>query len=224
MGHYCRPWPTARTAIRVGPFCGLGAGANITGAVLAPVSPSASHVGHWKDRTVNKFIACIFVVSLGACASDEASRRETTTARTSADAEHRHHHRERLAGDPGDVDVDDKESVRNNVDQPTGVKPVAIANAPAPAHDADGRVDEEHVSGADQGKRPSDTEVTRRIRKAVTSDDKLTAATKNVRIVTQDGRVTLRGNVPNDREKTAVESHAREVAGSTNVDNQLVVP
>jgi osmotically-inducible protein OsmY len=43
----------------------------------------------------------------------------------------------------------------------------------------------------------------------------------NVTIITQDGKVTLKGKVDSDAEKQTVESAAVSVAGPGNVDDQL---
>ena len=48
-------------------------------------------------------------------------------------------------------------------------------------------------------------------------------AAQNVKIITQDGKVTLRGPVRTEQEKQSVEDIAKGVAGSDNVDSQLEV-
>jgi hyperosmotically inducible protein len=45
----------------------------------------------------------------------------------------------------------------------------------------------------------------------------------NMKIITQDGKVTLRGPVKSDDEKKQIEKIARSVAGNDNVDSQLEV-
>ena len=45
----------------------------------------------------------------------------------------------------------------------------------------------------------------------------------NVKIITQNGHVTLAGPVRSDEEKNSVEAKAAELAGATNVTNQLEV-
>jgi osmotically-inducible protein OsmY len=44
-----------------------------------------------------------------------------------------------------------------------------------------------------------------------------------VKIITNDGKVTLRGPVKSEEEKKAVESKAKQVAGVKNVENQLEI-
>jgi osmotically-inducible protein OsmY len=45
----------------------------------------------------------------------------------------------------------------------------------------------------------------------------------NVKIITQDGKVTLRGPVKTDEEKQRIEDIAKELAGVDNVDSELEV-
>ncbi len=54
-------------------------------------------------------------------------------------------------------------------------------------------------------------------------DTEMSVNAHNVKIVTQDGRVTLRGPVKDAAEKDAIEKIAVEVAGAGHVDNQLEV-
>ena len=44
-----------------------------------------------------------------------------------------------------------------------------------------------------------------------------------MKIITQDGKVTLKGPVRSDDEKANIEAKATAVAGAGNVDNQLTV-
>ena len=74
----------------------------------------------------------------------------------------------------------------------------------------------------DQNENRKDIDVTAKIRKQVV-DTKMSVNAQNVKIITQDGRVTLRGPVKSMDEKTRVETIAREVAGAANVDSQLEV-
>ena len=69
----------------------------------------------------------------------------------------------------------------------------------------------------------SDTEITRDIRRAITSDKALSTYAKNVKVITQNGNVTLRGPVRSEQEKSAIEAKAAEVAGSGRVKNELEI-
>ena len=77
---------------------------------------------------------------------------------------------------------------------------------------------------ADQGKNNlSDRDIMQKIRRSVMDDKSLSTYAHNVKIISQNGRVTLKGPVRSDDEKQNVERKAREVAGEGNVDNQLTV-
>ena len=74
----------------------------------------------------------------------------------------------------------------------------------------------------DQNENQKDIDITANIRKRVV-DTKMSVNAQNVKIITQDGKVTLRGPVKSEEEKTQIEKMAHEVAGAANVDNQLEV-
>ncbi|MDZ4818375.1 MAG: BON domain-containing protein [Planctomycetota bacterium] len=74
----------------------------------------------------------------------------------------------------------------------------------------------------DQNENKADIDVTATIRKQIIDAD-LSVNASNVKIMTQDGKVTLRGVVENDAEKQRIEQLAKQAAGDTNVDNQLEV-
>jgi len=79
------------------------------------------------------------------------------------------------------------------------------------------------VTPMDQGGSAADREVTANIRKAIVDNDNLSTYAQNVKIVTRDGAVTLRGPVKTAEEKAAVASTAEQVAGVKRVDNQLEI-
>jgi hyperosmotically inducible periplasmic protein len=75
---------------------------------------------------------------------------------------------------------------------------------------------------ADQQKdNRSDRDITQQIRKAIMNDKSLSTYAHNVKIVTQNGQVTLKGPVRSDEEKRTVEAKAAEVAGDNNVVSKL---
>jgi osmotically-inducible protein OsmY len=76
---------------------------------------------------------------------------------------------------------------------------------------------------ADQSENEGDRTITQNIRKALTDDDSLSTNAKNVKIITNDGTVTLRGPVKSEKEKSDIEAKAKQVAGVKRVDNQLEV-
>ena len=74
----------------------------------------------------------------------------------------------------------------------------------------------------DQSNRRSDVETTARIRSALVENDRLSTNAKNVKIVTRDGQVTLRGPVASEEEKRIIaEVAARSAPGR--VTNQIEV-
>jgi osmotically-inducible protein OsmY len=74
----------------------------------------------------------------------------------------------------------------------------------------------------DQNENRSDLDVTANIRKRVV-ETKMSVNAQNVKIMTQDGKVTLRGSVKSEDEKMQIDKIAHEIAGPANVDNQLEV-
>ncbi len=77
---------------------------------------------------------------------------------------------------------------------------------------------------ADQQKdNRSDREITRDIRQSLVKDKSLSTYAHNVKVITQAGKVTLKGPVRSDDEKLSVEQKAAAVAGTENVTDQLQV-
>jgi hyperosmotically inducible periplasmic protein len=77
---------------------------------------------------------------------------------------------------------------------------------------------------ADQQKNAkSDREITRKIRQVLTQDKSLSTYGRNVKIITQNGMVTLKGPVRSEDEKKAIETKATEIAGQNNVTSNLDV-
>lgn len=77
------------------------------------------------------------------------------------------------------------------------------------------------VTPMDQGNSPDDLRITQAIRKAVMADDALSVNAQNVKIITRNGVVTLRGPVQNVQERASIEAKATSEAGVTRVDNQI---
>jgi len=69
----------------------------------------------------------------------------------------------------------------------------------------------------------SDTAITQKIRKAIHDDASLSTYAHNVKVITQNGKVTLRGPVKSDDEKNNLEAKAVGVAGQENVTDNLTV-
>ena len=102
------------------------------------------------------------------------------------------------------------------------------AASPAPAKDRDNTGvnvrdrDDNVKTPIDQNENQADVNITADIRKRVV-DTKMSTNAQNVKIMTQDGHVTLRGPVKSADEKTRIGQIAEEVAGSGKVDNQIEI-
>ena len=84
------------------------------------------------------------------------------------------------------------------------------------------RSGETRTSG-DQSNSSEDVKITAAIRSAIFKEDSLSATAKNVKIITADGTVTLRGPVQNAAEKAKIAELAQSAAGNAKIDNQLEV-
>jgi osmotically-inducible protein OsmY len=80
--------------------------------------------------------------------------------------------------------------------------------------------DEAAKTPINQNENQPDVDLTAAIRKRVV-DTELSVNAQNVKIITQDGKVTLRGPVDSAEEKKQVEEIAKAIAGAGNVDSQL---
>jgi hyperosmotically inducible protein len=77
---------------------------------------------------------------------------------------------------------------------------------------------------ADQGKNSaSDLQLMKKIRKSIMDDKTLSTYAHNVKVIAQDGKVTLKGPVRSEEEKRAVEQKATADAGDGNVVSELTV-
>ncbi len=101
----------------------------------------------------------------------------------------------------------------------------ALAQDPAADNTSKNQRDrsgETRTSG-DQSNNQEDVKITAAIRRAVVGDKSLSMTAKNVKIITANGTVTLRGPVNNDAEKTKIAELAQSAAGGAKIDNQLEV-
>ena len=79
------------------------------------------------------------------------------------------------------------------------------------------------VSADDQNENAADRDLTKKIRQAVVGDKSLSTYAHNVKIVSQNGQVTLKGPVRSNAEKTAIVAKATEIAGAGKVTNEITV-
>lgn len=79
------------------------------------------------------------------------------------------------------------------------------------------------VTPEDQGGKAGDREITAAVRRAIVKDDSLSLNAHNVKIITRDGLVTLRGPVKSAAERTKIAHLAEKTAGVKRVDDQLEI-
>lgn len=104
---------------------------------------------------------------------------------------------------------------------------IAPAREPSPAPDNSGvnvrDRNPDAMTAGQQSNAKSDVELTREIRRAVMKDSSLSMTAHNVKIITANGAVTLRGPVNSEQEKTVIGKKAEAIAGADKVDNELEV-
>ena len=104
--------------------------------------------------------------------------------------------------------------------------PVVSAGAQVPADNT--KVNKQDrakdAATADQQKEnSSDREIAQKIRQSLMDDKTLSTYAHNVKVIAQDGQVTLKGPVRTEEEKKIVEAKATEVAGAGHVINEMSV-
>jgi hyperosmotically inducible protein len=108
-----------------------------------------------------------------------------------------------------------------------GVNITAAQQSPPPAAD-NTQVNKGVVAKgqptADQAKdSAADRDIMQKIRKAVMDDKSLSSYAHNVKIISQNKKVTLKGPVRSNEEKQNIEQKATDVAGAGNVTNQITI-
>ena len=83
--------------------------------------------------------------------------------------------------------------------------------------------DQSDPSADQQKMSPTDRDSTQKIRKSIHEDKSLSTYAHNIKIITRDGKVTLRGPVRSEDEKNNIQAKAAEVVGQENVTNQLEI-
>jgi hyperosmotically inducible protein len=84
------------------------------------------------------------------------------------------------------------------------------------------RSDETKTSG-DQSNSSADLKTTQAIRQALMKDGELSTTAKNIKVITANGHVTLRGPVKTAQEKAKIDQLAKSATGGAQIDNQLDV-
>jgi hyperosmotically inducible protein len=141
--------------------------------------------------------ALIFGALIGGTAS--ASENDTTTTTTTTTVKKKHsktaHH------DPADTTTADADNTGINKRDRKDTEPTA-----------------------DQQKNDkTDLTLTAEIRRSVMADKTLSTNAHNIKIIADNGHVTLKGPVATVAERTTIENKARQVAGKTNVTSMIDV-
>ncbi len=74
-----------------------------------------------------------------------------------------------------------------------------------------------------QKENPADRQLAQQIRRALVKDKSLSSNAHNVKVIAQDGMVTLKGPVNSESEKQTVEAKAAQIAGSDKVTSDIQV-
>lgn len=75
----------------------------------------------------------------------------------------------------------------------------------------------------DQGEDELDLHITQNIRKAVVADNSLSTNAQNIKIITINGIVTLRGPVSSAQEMDKILQKVNQISGIKQIDNQIEV-
>jgi len=125
------------------------------------------------------------------------------------------------AADPGPT----RDESRRDVSRDRAAPPEANAepdNTAVNARDTNRQTREPKLP-IDQKEDKADIDLTAKIRQRVLATEGMSINARNVKIITADGKVTLRGPVASTNERDTIARIAREVAGDSNVDDQIEV-
>jgi len=93
----------------------------------------------------------------------------------------------------------------------------------AQAPDNSGNNKQPEVTADQQSNAAADRATTQKIRKALIADKSLSTYAHNVKIITRDGMVTLKGPVKSEDERQKVVSTAAQVVDESKIDDELAV-
>ena len=79
------------------------------------------------------------------------------------------------------------------------------------------------ITAEQQSENPNDISISSRIRKHIMKEKDLSTYAQNIKIITVDGKVTLKGPVLSEREQKSLMKCARQVAGTANVTNKMSI-
>jgi osmotically-inducible protein OsmY len=102
-------------------------------------------------------------------------------------------------------------------------EPPSQAEAAQTAPDNSNQNKNQAPTADNQSNAQSDRMTTAKIRKAITADKTLSTYAHNVKIITLNGAVTLKGPVKSDEEKQKVASMAANIVSANKVTDELTV-
>jgi osmotically-inducible protein OsmY len=159
------------------------------------------------------FVLCVAATTAVAGAACSRSDRSATAEHAAPAANTATREAAGRVGEPvhvaGDTRAGDTRSETRHAPDNTGVN----------ARDRDGNT----LTATDQSERAADRTLTQQVRRAIVSDDSLSTNAHNVKIITVDGVVTLRGPVKSPQERSSIVAKANQVAGVKRLDDQLEV-
>jgi len=82
---------------------------------------------------------------------------------------------------------------------------------------------QDELTAEDQGNSKHDTGLTQQIRQQVVKHPSFSTDAKNIKIISVNGIVTLKGPVETQKEKNEIETIAAKVAGASHVMSQIEV-
>jgi hyperosmotically inducible protein len=180
---------------------------------MAAVQRSAIFVVKSENTAMRISCVLLVVIGLAGCSDIKPNRsppvvdRDVPAAPATGDAA-------RTPATPADTTAR-----RDDKTPPPGTEPT---NTGVNVRDTD-RVTRDPKLPIDQKENQADIDITARIRQRVLDTDGMSVNARNSKIITADGKVTLRGPVESDRERETIGRIAQEVAGTGNVENQLEV-
>lgn len=126
---------------------------------------------------------------------------------------------ERTGSEDTDLRTEVSPAERSPADDRKEDEPVAADNTEKNERDRE----EMALTPGDQGESEQDRTITQQVRKGIVGRDDLSTTAENVKIITVDGVVTLRGPVNSAQERSTIASVAQGVEGVKRVDNHLEV-
>jgi osmotically-inducible protein OsmY len=113
--------------------------------------------------------------------------------------------------------AEDKSSTQAQRDADLEAREHESDNTGRNARDREGNT----LTPLDQSNSESDVAITRHVRESIADDENMSFSARNVKVITRDGVVTLRGPVESQAEKAAVEQKAKTAPGVARVESEL---